>query len=101
MTPLEQLLARVGPAINAADFDALKSISAMLETVQIPADPATLHHSAKQARENEVLLQAAVRGLRAAHRRIAELGRGHSLTTYDGTGRKREHPSLPPRTHRL
>ncbi len=101
MTQLDQLLAKVGPALKAGDFDSLILISAMLETVLLPSDPDLLHRAGKLARQNEALLQATAKGLRAAHRRIAALKSGSRLTTYDGSGHKREHPAQPERSHRL
>lgn len=88
---LDALLAELGEAARSADFARLNAISAMLETVPIPTDRAVLLRSARLSGENRVLLDAAAKGLRAAHRRLNEVSDGQRLQTYDGAGRKNDH----------
>ena len=63
----------IGFQMGKADFAEVESISAMLETVSIPADPAILRRAARIAGENARLLSAAMGGLRAASRRLSDL----------------------------
>lgn len=101
MTPLESLVDDVFAAVKAGDYPRLATLSAMLDTIPAPADPAALTRIAKRARENDALLGATIKGLRAARRRIDALRNGQTLTTYDSAGQKRDHPAAAAPTHRL
>lgn len=101
MTPLESLFDDVSAAVRAGDYPRLAELSAVLETVSTPTEPAILHRVAKRARENAALLDATIKGLRAARRRIDALRNGWTLTTYDSAGQKRDHTEAAARTHRL
>ncbi|AWB50125.1 hypothetical protein HYN69_17865 [Gemmobacter aquarius] len=101
MTPLESLVDDVFSAVKAGDYSRLAAFSAMLETVSAPTDPATLTRIAKRARDNAALLDATIKGLRAARRRIDALRNGQTLTTYDSAGQKHDHSAAAARTHRL
>lgn len=101
MTPLETLLSEIGTATAKGDFARITYLSAMLETVSIPSDPADLHRSARISQQNAGLLSAAANGLRAAQRRLVELRAGPRLTTYDGHGKKRDLPTGQAGTRRF
>lgn len=56
---------------------------------------------ARKARRNEVILRAAISGLRTARQRLAELSRAAQGTvTYDHTGQTKLHPTGPRRVER-
>ncbi len=97
MTPLEQVLDDLSAALRHADFAALGPISARLETVSLPAEPAALRRAARAGTLNAALLGAAASGLRAARRRIEALQTGDRVSTYDRQGIK---TTLPPRSDR-
>lgn len=98
---LDDALLALGQALKLSDFDKISALSAMLETVSIPTDRPALERSARLARENALLLQASAKGLRAAQRRITELGQARNLTTYDLAGKKQNHALGPAKSHRL
>lgn len=101
MMRLDALLEDVFVAVKAGDYPRLDQLSAMLERVSPPADPAELTRIAKRARENVALLDATAKGLRAARRRIDALRGAQNLTTYDRAGQKHDHPAAAVRSHRL
>lgn len=101
MQPVDALLADLADALHRADFAALTVISARLETVSLPDSPAALRRTAQLAQHNQAAIAAAASGLRAAHRRVAALRSGHTLTTYDGAGHKTDRPAGPARLQRI
>lgn len=101
MQPIDRLLTDLQTALRKADFAEVESISAMLETILIPADPAILRRAARIAGENARLLSAAMGGLRTASRRLSDLRGSRKLTTYDGTGRRVERNGSTAGTKRI
>lgn len=101
MTQLETVLTDLKTALRSADLAQVSTVSAMLETVSPPDDPAALRHIARLARENMTLAEASLRGIKAASRRLAELRTGGTLSTYDQTGRRTERTPAPPEAKRI
>ncbi len=91
---LAQLLAATRKALLAGDLAALPPLSEAVEAALeggwpngavADADAAALH---AQARENARLLEAAMRGVKAARRRLAEISASRDLVTYDASGQR-------------
>lgn len=101
MPQIDALLSDLQTALRKGDFTAVSQVSAMLETFDLPKDPATLRCAARIAGENAALLAASANGLRAAQRRLAALRSGPRLTTYDGTGRRVERFATLPESKRI
>ncbi|MEY4696962.1 MAG: hypothetical protein RIT14_1390 [Pseudomonadota bacterium] len=91
---MEAALGRLRAALRAADFAALEGITteiaALTGQIGRGADPAALRRIARLAEANAACLTAAGRGIRAARRRLAELGAGRRLVTYDGAGQRQD-----------
>jgi hypothetical protein len=82
-------------AVLAADFAQLPALSAELDLVIQRATPGLgaedLRRIRQKADRNAVVLLAAGRGIRAAHRRLAEVQSAASgLVTYDRSGKRAE-----------
>lgn len=106
MTGMEQdtphrmalLLDDVHRALTGADYGALGPLTAEIEAemtrLETDGDGAALMGVQARALRNARCLQAAQRGFRAAHRRVAEIRAARSgLVTYDPKGRRAEpHP---------
>ena len=78
-------------AATEGNLAALAEISAMLETNLAELEslsPDELAAVGRAAAENVPRLEAALRGVRAARRRLAELAEAERPATYDRTGRK-------------
>lgn len=80
-------------AIRTADFSGLDALikekarlTDQLGTVRPAPTADQLDRLQRSARHNAVLLQAAMRGLRAARARIDALQNGSNLRTYDQSG---------------
>ena len=91
---LERALERVRAAAVGGDLAALagmaEELSGRLAALGPVRDPVVLARIQRLARRNEACLDAAMRGLRAARRRLADIGSaGSGLQTYDGTGTTR------------
>lgn len=90
MVPLESLLDQAADALLAGDLAALSDLAPRIEAAAPPQDPGTLERLRAKARRNARLLDAAMRGVKAARHRVAEITRGPTLTTYDARGQKAE-----------
>jgi hypothetical protein len=88
---LESLLEDLHQAALHADFNALAALTpavgAATEALDARRDPAAARRIAALAQRNATCLDAALRGLRAGRRRLAELrGLELGLRTYDRNG---------------
>ncbi len=102
---VEQLLDEMHAAILVADFPTLGQLTPLLEAsfagLQRPNEAVLLRISRRVAR-NAACLQAAGRGVRAAHRRLTELRQNASgLMTYTGAGKRAQYAAPGPLTRRL
>lgn len=88
MAPLEALLDQAAEALLAGDLVALSALSSQIESASPPQDLGSLDRLQAKARRNARLLEAAMRGVKAARHRVAEITRGPTLTTYDAKGQK-------------
>lgn len=74
---LAQVLKRERAALCCGDLHELTAIvaskQALLEQIEGPADTPALEELRRQAQRNQALLEAALRGIRAALSRIAEI----------------------------
>jgi hypothetical protein len=96
--PLDDLLDRVHRALLAGDLAALATLGPAVEAqAENPGalDPASAATLRRKAERNARLLQATLRGVRAARARLADLTLGPTLTTYDALGRKSLLPAVP------
>lgn len=88
----EQLLDQMHVAILAADFATLGLLVPILEaslTGLEPPDLARLQDISRKATRNAACLQAALRGVRAAQHRLADLRQNASgLVTYTDAGKR-------------
>lgn len=89
----ESALDAVHAALVQGDLLALPALAERVERMVddvAASDPATAARLRDKARRNGALLDAAARGLRAAHRRLEELrgAAGGRVATYDGAGRR-------------
>lgn len=90
-TRLMTALCQVRAALIEADFDQVDTIRAELETIFTElsdlseAEQARIRHAAG---DTALCLGAAMQGLRAARRRVADLSAMDRPATYDATGRK-------------
>lgn len=92
-TDLESLLEDLHQAALHADFDALAALAPAIEratqALDLRGDPAAAKRISALARRNETCLDAALRGLRAGRRRLAELRDiGLGLRIYDRNGQR-------------
>lgn len=95
---LETILDRTHAALMAGDIMALEGMAADAEAALAAAgrcDKATAERLADKARQNEQLIGAAVKGVRAAQRRAQELTDRGRFSTYDSDGRRAQ-PGLAP-----
>jgi hypothetical protein len=88
MLPLEALLDQAAKALLAGDFAVLSDLAPRIESASPPHDRSLLVRLQAKAERNARLLDAALRGVKAARLRAAEIARGPTLTTYDARGRK-------------
>lgn len=101
---IESLLEDMHRATLGADFSALASLAPEVEAAALALDPqrdpAAALRIAALARRNASCLDAALRGLRAGRRRLAEMrGISQGLRTYDRHGQPADivTSSPPPR----
>ena len=90
------LLDQIHSAILIADFAALERLtpafSHIMATVQGTREAGLLTQIKSKAERNAACLMAAGRGVRAAQRRVAEIGDAASgFATYDGRGKRAQH----------
>jgi hypothetical protein len=88
MPDLETLLDETRDALLAGDLLRLAALTAQLDQAAPAADPAPLARSRRKAARNAALLEAALKGIRAARRRATELAQPGRFSTYDATGRR-------------
>jgi hypothetical protein len=88
---LEAALGDMRAALRAGNYAALPQIVSIIEERAeglTQKDPATAVEVRAMAARNATLLQAALRGMRAAQRRVAEISSAaKGLQTYDGFGK--------------
>lgn len=95
MTDLEAILDDSRAALLAGDMARLADLADALAVAEPPSDPAALHRLRQKAERNAQLLAAALKGIRAARRRLQDLtGQGRS-STYDAQGRRGEIGAAP------
>lgn len=92
-TRLEELLDRARAAIMTADFAGAAAITPEIEAALTDlgslADPAQLERLKNKALRNAALMDAARKGMRAAHRRMEEIRAvAKGGQTYDGHGKR-------------
>lgn len=87
---LEDLLDQTHAALITGDLATLTALAPKVEAAadDFPRDRAAADRLRRKAERNAALLQAAGRGIRAAHARLAEITQGPVLTTYDARGRR-------------
>lgn len=93
MKTLETLLDEVRSAVRIADFAQLAELAPQLETalanLAATAPRQMLERLKMKAESNATLLDAALRGTRAARRRVDEVRRAaQGLQTYDNRGKR-------------
>lgn len=89
---LEAALDQAFAALRQGDLTELGATYAMTETILAGlhiTDQATATRLRSKAERNAACLLAAARGVRAARRRLAEVGAGGRSVTYDAQGRTR------------
>ncbi len=87
---LEAALDNAFAALRRGDLTELAATCAMTETILANlhiTDRATATRLRSKAERNAACLLAAARGVRAARRRLADVGPGTRMTTYDAQGR--------------
>ena len=101
MADLEVILDDSRAALLAGDMARLADLAAALADASPPAEPAALRRLRRKAERNAQLLAAALKGIRAAQRRLQDLtGQGRS-STYDAQGQRAEIGTAPPPARRL
>ncbi len=89
MESLESLLDRAADALIAGNLPELARLAPQIESGDVrAADRAAAERLRAKAERNARLLDAAMRGLKAARHRVAEITRGPTLSTYDARGQK-------------
>jgi hypothetical protein len=95
MTVLDSLLDSAAEALLSGDFAELARVTPQIDAASIDLKD---HHAAKRldakAKRNARLLEAAMRGVKAARLRMAEVHAGPTLTTYNMRGQKALIPAL-------
>jgi hypothetical protein len=89
--PLDDLLDEAHRALLTGDLARLGQLAPQVEDqAETPAtmDGATAARLRRKADRNAQLLQAALRGLRSAKERLADIRGSTALTTYDARGNK-------------
>jgi hypothetical protein len=89
MERLEVLLDRAADALIAGNLPELVLLAPQIESVAVRAtDRVEAERLRAKADRNARLLDAAMRGLKAARHRVGEITRGPTLSTYDARGQK-------------
>jgi hypothetical protein len=95
MMLLETLLDSAAEALLSGNFAELARITPQVEAASLDlADRRVARRLEAKARRNARLLEAAMRGVKAARLRMAEVHAGPTLTTYDMRGQKSLIPAL-------
>lgn len=97
--PLDDLLDRAHRALLTGDLASLAALGPQVEA--LAGSPGRLDRAQAEvirhkALRNAQLLQAAMRGLRAAQTRFADITAGPSLSIYDARGQRAALPAHPP-----
>ena len=88
---LESLLERTGQALLVGDLEGLEVLAAETQAALaegLPSDPDQLLRLKEASRRTSTLLKAAIRGVKAAQRRAAEVAGHGRFATYDARGQK-------------
>lgn len=89
MERLEALLDRAADALIAGNLPELARLAPEIESVAVRAnDRSEAERLRAKAERNARLLDAAMRGVKAARHRVAEITRGPTLSTYDARGQR-------------
>lgn len=89
MERLETLLDQAAAALIAGNLPELARLAPQIESVQVlPANRMVAERLQAKAQRNARLLDAAMRGLKAARHRVSEITLGPTLSTYDARGQK-------------
>lgn len=98
-----KLLADILGATRNADFAALDGLARRLESLlpELGNDAAALRPLRDAAARNIGALNAAAAGIKAAHRRLAEIRQIGRLTTYDQSGTRQDRSGASMATRRL
>jgi hypothetical protein len=106
MKSIETLMDDLRASVRTADFNRIAGLTdqivAALDGWDREQDPAKLRNLRAKAEINAALLSAALRGVRAARRRVEETRRvAVGLQTYDSKGRRSNAASASPTTGRF
>jgi hypothetical protein len=91
---LEACLDATRAALMAGDMDALAKLAELVETARAAGsapNEAAARRIKSKAEHNGRMLQAALKGVRAARQRAQELGTQGRFSTYDAGGRRDQH----------
>lgn len=89
MERIETLLDQAADALISGDLTELARLTPQIESVDVRvADRVSAERLRAKAERNARLLDAAMRGVKAARHRVAEITRGPTLSTYDARGQK-------------
>lgn len=87
MRQLEALLDQAAQALVSGNLPELARLVPQIESANLQAtDRPTADRLRAKAERNARLLEAAMRGLKSARHRVAEITRGPTLSTYDARG---------------
>jgi hypothetical protein len=90
MAVLEAILDETRAALLTGDLSALAGLAAQAEAADLPSGRAALHRVKDKAARNATLIGAALKGLRAARRNLAEAATPRRFRIYDASGRRDE-----------
>jgi hypothetical protein len=89
MERLEALLDQAAEALIAGNLPELARLAPQIESADVrTADRKAAERLRAKAERNSRLLDAAMRGLKAARHRVTEITRGPTLSTYDARGKR-------------
>lgn len=89
MERLETLLDQAADALISGNLPELARLTPQIESVEMrTADRVAAERLRAKAERNARLLDAAMRGVKAARHRVSEITRGPTLSTYDARGQK-------------
>ena len=90
-SPLGSLLDQTGEALLKGDMESLEALAAETQAALaegLPTDPDELLRLKELSARTSTLLKAAMRGVKAAQRRAAEVAGHGRFATYDARGQK-------------
>lgn len=89
MEQLETLLDQAAEALLCGNLAELARLAPQIDSVEVRSgDRSSAERLRAKAERNARLLDAAMRGVKAARHRLSEITRGPTLSTYDALGRK-------------